>query len=123
MGSIENTDQQLEVQGIKHLSDKEQAELIADKFAEVSNKYKPLDRSKINFPQFEEDEVPYFKDEEVLEVLLDLNINKATRSTDVPAKIKACVGKLYKPMAKVINNALKCGTWPDFLKMLLQSLK
>ena len=41
---IGNSDQiyeRLEVE--KHLSDVEQAELIADKFANVSNEYQPLD--------------------------------------------------------------------------------
>ena len=43
---IGNSDQiyeRLEVESIKHLSDIEQAELIADKFANVSNEYQPLD--------------------------------------------------------------------------------
>ena len=42
-GNSEQIDEKLEVESIKHLSDIEQAELIADKFANVSNEYQPLD--------------------------------------------------------------------------------
>ena len=41
-----------EVESIKHLPDSEQADLIADKFAEVSNLYDVLDRNAINVPPF-----------------------------------------------------------------------
>ena len=108
----EQADGIFEVESIKHLSNKEQAEKIADKFAELSNEYQPLDRSKINFPYFEDHDVPVFKEEEVLEVLLDLKVNKSSRSTDVPSRVlKAFAHKLCKPMTIVINNALQCGTW------------
>ena len=117
VGNSEQNDEKLEVESIKHLSDIEQAELIADKFAEVSNEYQPLDRSKINFPHFK-DEIPEFEEKEVFEVLQDLKINKSSQPTDVPARIfKAYAQKLYKPMTKVINTAVKTGIWPDFLKM------
>ena len=86
MGNSDKVDF-LEVESIKHLSNKEQAERIADKFAEVSNEYLPLDMSKVNVPYFSEDDVPEFSEEEVLEVLLDLKVNKASRPTDIPAKI------------------------------------
>ena len=56
VGNSEQNDEKLEVESIKHLSDIEQAELIADKFAEVSNEYQPLDRSKINFPHFKDED-------------------------------------------------------------------
>ena len=40
-------DEKTEVEDIKHLTDSEQVELIAEKFAEVAILYEPLDRSKI----------------------------------------------------------------------------
>ena len=41
-----------DVESIKHLPDSEQADLIADKFAKVSNLYDVLDRNAINVPPF-----------------------------------------------------------------------
>ena len=114
----ESEDNRLEVENIKHLSSKEQAEMIASKFAEVSNEYEPLDRSKIHIPYFSQEDVPVFTEQEVLEVLMDLKVNKASRQTDIPARIlKAFANKLSEPMTKVINNAIMSGIWPDFLKM------
>ena len=40
----------IEVEDIKELSDRDQMEKIADKFAAVSNLYEPLRRDKIDFP-------------------------------------------------------------------------
>ena len=45
---------------IKDYSDEQQAELIADRFAEVSCEYEPLDRQKIDFPPFTNSEIPSF---------------------------------------------------------------
>ena len=53
------------VESIKHLSDEEQAERIADKFAEVSNEYEPLNRNAIKVPVFEENEMPKILEGEV----------------------------------------------------------
>ena len=45
---------------IKHLSDEEQAEVIADKFARVSQEFDPLQTEDIKFPEFEKASVPKF---------------------------------------------------------------
>ena len=59
--------------------------MIADRFAEVSSEYEPLDRQKIKFPPFNPTEIPSFTESEVLNVLQNMNINKSTRNTDIPA--------------------------------------
>ena len=58
----------MEVDDIKNFTEEQQAELIADRFAQVSNEYQPLDRTIINFPCFSMSEIPSFTESEVLEV-------------------------------------------------------
>ena len=48
------------VESIKHLSDKEQAEKIADKFSKVSQEYEPLKAEDIKVPKFESSDIPCF---------------------------------------------------------------
>ena len=43
-------DEKPEYEQIKHLSDLEQAEAIADSFAKICNEYETVDRSKIELP-------------------------------------------------------------------------
>ena len=84
----------IEVESIKDLPDTEQVEMIAEKFAEVANLYEPLDRTKISVPEFGEKDVPVVSIHEVKEILVNMNINKSCRKSDVPAKIfnMFCVG-------------------------------
>ena len=108
----------LEVEDIKSYTDEQQAELIADKFAQVSNEYKPLDREKISFPHFSMSEIPSFTETEVLDVLENMDTSKSTRDTDIPAKIlKKFANKICKPLTSLINDAVQQGYWPDFLKL------
>ena len=51
---------QLIVDEISHLSDSEQAEIIAEKFASVQNEYKQLNTEDISVPHFEDNEIPRF---------------------------------------------------------------
>ena len=48
----DSSNNRVEVEDIKDFSDEEQCEMIADKFAEVSNRYEPLQRDKLVFPAF-----------------------------------------------------------------------
>ena len=48
------------VQSIKHLSDKDQAEVIADKFSKISQEYEPLQAKYIDIPKFAESSIPRF---------------------------------------------------------------
>ena len=50
----------IEVVSIRNLSDKEQAESIADKFSSVANEYEVIDRSAINIPPFTVEDIPQF---------------------------------------------------------------
>ena len=110
-------DEKVEVEAIKHLSDSEQVEEIANKFARVANLYEPLDRSKITIPSFTSDDIPRVSCAEVKEILENMNANKSCRKSDVPAKVlKKFAGFLCGPLTEIINNCIQSGTWPDYLK-------
>ena len=114
----ETHEEVIEVESIKELSDVEQAEKIADKFAEVSNLYKPLQRDMIDFPAFSKEDVPVVSEELVLEVLQNLNVSKATRKNDIPAKIlKQFARQISKPLTVIINNCIMQGVWPEVFKV------
>ena len=110
-------DEKTEVEDIKHLTDSEQVELIAEKFAEVANLYEPLDRSKIQIPSYSSDDIPKVTCAEVLGILENMDTNKSCRKTDVPAKVLKSFAKLLcGPLTVIINNCIQSGTWPDYLK-------
>ena len=48
------------VESSKHLSAKEQAEKIADKFSKVSQEYDPLKTEDIKVPEFDKNDIPFF---------------------------------------------------------------
>ena len=111
-------DDKLIVENIRNFSDEKQAELIADKFAQVSNEYDILDRSAIEIPSFTFDDIPRVSESEVKEVLENLKTNKSERKTDIPSKVfKKFSQYLSKPLSLLINNAIVMGHWPEFLKV------
>ena len=65
------------VESIKHLSDKEQAEIIADKFSKVSQEYEPLSKDDIDIPEFDKSSIPLFKPEQVQKHLEKVKTNKS----------------------------------------------
>ena len=112
----------LEVESIKHLPDEEQAELIAQKFAEVSNEYQALNRDEINIPMLHKNEIPKTSEDEVKEILDNMKLNKSERVNDIPAKVFKKSSKLLsKPLTKLINLCIESGTWPNFLKVEIVS--
>ena len=84
---VDSRNDKPEVESIKHMSPSAQAEVIADSFAKVSQEYLPIDRSKIELPELQEDDILKIGSEEVLEVLRSLKLNKAAPKSDVPARI------------------------------------
>ena len=71
--SKDNHEDAPEVEEIKHLEDQDQAEAIAKHFAKTSQEYQPLQRDQIKFPPFEEKDIPYITQTEVLNVLQGMN--------------------------------------------------
>ena len=60
---------ELIVDEIKEFSYKEQAELIANKFAEVSQEYDRLEDKDIKLPEFTESEIPWISEKEVIDII------------------------------------------------------
>ena len=109
---------EVSVDDIKELAAEKQVELIADKFAEVSNEYKKLEKEDIEIPSFVESEIPQFDDFEVLKVLQNMNTTKSNVRGDVPSFIyKQFADFLKKPVTNVVNAAIKQGHWPDICKI------
>ena len=65
----------------------EQAEQIADKFAQVSQEYEKLKTEDINIPIFAEKEIPQFTEDEVRIILSQMDTNKSTVNGDIPAAL------------------------------------
>ena len=106
------------VDTIKHLSDDEQAELIADKFAEVSQEYEELKDGDIEIPEYNDDEIPQFSEAEVREALKEMDAKKSSIKGDVPAQLFKHFGaELAKPVADVINSSIRQGIWPNIYKL------
>ena len=105
------------VDEISHLSDQQQAESIADKFASIPNGYQPLKTEDVNVPHFEADEIPHFHPSQVWFALSRLDTNKATVQGDVPARIvKQFAAYLAEPLSDIFNTGLKRGEYPDIYK-------
>ena len=106
------------VEDIKDLPMNEQAELIADKFAAVSQEYEAVKTEDIEIPEFCEADIPKVSVEDVKVALAQMDSNKSNVQNDVPAKVlKYVADQLAKPVADVINSSIRQGIWPDVLKL------
>ena len=65
------------VETIKHLPISEQAELIADRFASVSQEFDRLETGDIDVPSFSSEQIPQFDENQVKEVLSQMDTNKS----------------------------------------------
>ena len=102
---------------INHLSDKEQAEIIADKFASIQNEYQSLKEDDINIPCFTEEDIPQFHPAQVWFILSRLDTNKATVPGDFPARlIKHFAAYLAEPLTDIFNTGLRRGEYPQLYK-------
>ena len=106
------------VEAIKDFTAKEQAELIANKFAEVSQEYSKLETNDIDVPYFSEEDVPVITEDEIRDILATMDPNKSSVEGDVPAKIlKVFADQLAKPVTDMVTASIKQGCWPDILKV------
>ena len=85
--AYDHLENRININDINHLSDQEQAEVIADYFTKIPNSYEPLKTEDIIIPPHNPDEVPQFSQSQVWLLLAKLPTNKATVSGDVHAKI------------------------------------
>ena len=106
------------VESIKDLSKTEQAEIIADKFAKISQEYEEINTEDIEIPDYLEEDIPQISEADVIAVMREMDDNKSNVKDDVPARIfKTFAVELGKPVADVINASIKQGAWPDIFKM------
>ena len=92
------------VESLKDLPSKQQAEIIADKFAEVSQEYEEIKAEQIEVPKFNEEDIPLISENEVISTMLDIDASKSSVKKDIPAKIlKKFAHELGKPDADILN--------------------
>ena len=104
---------------ISHLGDQEQAELIADKLAEISNTYsnKGVELKDISIPYFSPQDIPQFSNSKVKEYKSRIKTKKYCPAGDIPAKIIKEFGSyLCTPLADILNSSLLLGIWPKCYK-------
>ena len=108
----------ISVESIKDLPVLEQAEQIADKFAQVSQEYEKLKTEDIKIPIFSEKEIPQFTEDEVRIILSQMDTNKSTVNGDIPAAIlKTFAGFFAAPLTDLFNSSIRQGRWPDICKL------
>ena len=106
------------VENIKDLPVPEQAELIADRFARVSQEYEKLRDEDIKIPEFSENEMPQFDEDEVRIILSQMDTNKSNVCGDIPAKIlKTFAVFIAKPVKDLLNCLIRQERWPDIFKL------
>ena len=102
--------QKINVDEISHLSDAEQAEIIAEKFASIQNEYSPLKSDDVEIPPFSKEEVPQFQPSQVWLILSKLQTNKSTVPGDFPVKlIKLFAAYIAEPLTDIINTSIMRG--------------
>ena len=113
--------EQPECEEIKDKSDQEQAELIADRFAAVSNEYSPVDADKISIPAGGKPP-PKFTPLDVLNQLMKLKAKKATAPEDIPsALIRENAEFICVPLSHILNTCVARGEYPRVWKIEAQT--
>ena len=109
--------EETQVEEISHLTNQEQAELIADKLAEISQSYMGVELTDIIIPPFTKKDVPQLSVRRVKEYISRIKPKKSTPPGDIPAKIiKEFSEYLCVPLTDIINCSLKQGQWPNCYK-------
>ena len=107
----------LVVESIKHLTDQEQAEVIADKFSRVSQEYEALNKDDIKIPHFDEESVPQFTPKDVQKHLENVKLKKSVPPGDIPPLlVKLFAAELSVPLCDIINSSIRLGRWSKLYK-------
>ena len=107
------------VNSINHLNDLEQAEIIADTFANVRNEgFEPLVKSDINIPAFNKCDIPEISISKVKLQLSQLDVKRGQVKDDIPARVlKEFSTQVAAPLTDIINTCITRGEWPDSWKL------
>jgi hypothetical protein len=110
--------EQVIVESICHLSDKDQVEIVADSFSKVSNQYDEINPEKICLRSANNKASPKFEAHQIYEYLKKIKTNTSTVKDDIPAKIiKEFACELSDPLADVINCMVERGEFPNIWKL------
>ena len=105
------------VDEISHLSDEQQAELIAQQFASIQNEYDEIQKDDIQIPHYDEKDVPQFQPSQVWFALSRMDTNKSTVPGDISAKlIKHFAAYLAEPLTEIFNSSMTRGEYPKIYK-------
>ena len=102
----------LHIEEINHLPDKEKVEAIAENFNKISQEYKEVDPEAIEIPEIPTGSTPKFFPWQIKQYIEKVKTNKATLPGDIPARIvKNCSDILCIPMTHMINHSIETGSW------------
>ena len=116
--SNQHQDDVVTVESIKDFSDEVQSEMIATKFAEISQEYDKLSKEDIEIPAFSESDYPIITESDVRKALEDMDTSKSNVDGDIPCKIlKQFSSQISLPLANALNSSIRQGCWPTILKL------
>ena len=114
----QNKDDQIIVEEIMHLSDQDQANVIAERMAQISQEFEPLKECDIKVPDFDTTDIPQFSHLKVKEKLAKVNTNKSVPPGDIPpVVIKMFAEEISVPLTDIINTSVIMGIWPEMWKI------
>ena len=119
MSSIDPTsDEKIFVQELMELPSVEQAEVIARKFAEISNLYEPLKTDDVEIPNLKNSRpAPIFEPFQIYEKIKKMKKKASTVMGDIPWRIILEYSvELSNPLANIYNSATLDGVWPTLWK-------
>ena len=79
--------EQVIIESIGHMTDKDQAEVIADHISSVSQEYDLLQTGDTQVPHFLAESIPQFSVLQVRENVIKIRVKKATAPGDIPASL------------------------------------
>ena len=119
MSEIDPTsEEKIQVQEIINEPSKTQAELIANKFSEISNLYQPLKSENVDIPCKDDSKmVPLFEPYEIYEKIRKMKKKASSVTGDIPWKIiREFSVELSYPLSNIYNSSTLAGVWPTLWK-------
>ena len=119
-GKGQDKEDQILVDELIGYSNKEQAELIASHYTEISNSYAPINVSEFSdyLNPNRSQEMPKVEPYQVNSAILKMNRKAATIANDIPMKLICEFSvELATPLAFVINSCINQGVYPSMWKV------
>ena len=119
MSNMDSTkEDKVVVQDIMDMPSDQQAEIIADEFAKISNLYQPLRSEDIEIPSLENSKpYPLFEPYQIHEKIRKMKKKASTVCGDIPWKIIFEFSVEFSdPLCNVYNSSTLDGMWPNLWK-------